>query len=254
MRKFLLHILATSVLLTALSGCTKEEEGDFTVVFRATYLNQPLAMFDYHDYGFGQRIQFTRSDLMISDLRLKRADGSFIDLMDIGLVEMNHDDPAAAQRGTELSFNNVPAGTYESLEFGVGVQPTLNATEPADYSASHPLSDPGRYWLPWTSYIFTKTEGNLDTIPDGTDNPDLGFAYHTGTDALYFVVSAVAPVEIVDEMESRIVFALDHADLLGYPSTPVDIRAKPQNHNPQDTVQIKAILNNYQGALTFFVE
>ncbi|MDX1409945.1 MAG: MbnP family protein, partial [Saprospiraceae bacterium] len=155
----------------------------------------------------------------------------------------------------ELTFTGIPSGTYQSVQFALGVDPDLNATVPADYSSDHPLSDAGRYWHAWNSFIFSKTEGNLDTLADGTDNPDLGFAYHTGTDAFYLPVSTGFPIGIPDGSNEKITFRLNYESLLGADgNAPIDIQAKPQNHNPLDTVEIGKILENYIGSLSFIIE
>ncbi|HLF62144.1 MAG TPA: MbnP family protein [Saprospiraceae bacterium] len=247
--------LCTSVLaLLLLSGCKKDEEGTFHVTFTGSFGNEPLVMFDVHDYINGQRVQFSRSEFFISDLNLIDGSGNTYPLSDIELIDLSFTNAASAGTGVVLTFDKVPAGTYADLEFGFGVASDINATQPADYPSSSPLSSTGRYWTPWTSFIFSKTEGNLDTLVDGTDDPDLGFAYHTGTDDLYQELRINTAISIPDGGTAGIIFNLDHEKLMGIPDDPIDIKANPQNHNPQDLLQVQAIINNVISALTFILE
>ncbi|MDX1476420.1 MAG: MbnP family protein [Saprospiraceae bacterium] len=252
--KHIFRFMIAVLLLVVLSAC-KDDEGSLTVAFTATYGTEPLVMFDIHDYAFDQRVQFTRLEFFISNLGLIRRDGTVYKLSDLELIDLTFTDRGAAETGVELTYRGVPAGTYESVQFALGVDPVLNATVPADYSSDHPLSETGRYWHAWNSYIFSKSEGNLDTLNDGTDNPDLGFAYHTGTDDFYLPIATGFPISIPDGAGEKITFRLNYEALFGVSvGDLIDIQAKPQNHNPLDTLEINKILDNYLGALSFIIE
>ncbi len=242
------------IALILVAGCSKDKKGTLQVTFRGTFGGDPLVMYENHDYMNGQRIQFTRSEFFASDLHLVDASGNTYPLSDIELISLSHTTLADATQGTVLTFTDIPEGAYSDLQFGYGVAADINTTNPSDYPSSSPLSNTGRYWIPWTSYIFSKTEGFLDTLVDGSDNPDLGFAYHTGTDAMYRQVSIGTTVNIVNNTTTNVIFTLDHSKMLGLPDTPIDIKAKPQNHNPQDTAYLFKIVDNLQKALTFQIQ
>ncbi len=237
-----------------LAGCKKDEEGALRVVFTGSFAADPLVMFETVGYINGQRLQFSRSEFFISDLNLIDGSGNAYPLSEIELIDLSFTTASAAEGGVVLTFDKIPAGTYSDLEFGFGVASDINATKPSDYLSSSPLSSAGRYWTPWTSYIFSKTEGNMDTLVDGVDNPDLGFAYHSGTDDLYQELRINTPISISDGGSARITFNLDHQKLLGIPGAPLDIQANPQNHNPGDLEYVQAILNNVVASLTFILE
>ena len=247
-------LILAAVGMIMLSGCKKDEEGTLQVTFKGIYGNDPLVMFETRDYANGQRFQFSRSEFFISDLDLIDGSGNEVDLSDIELVDLTFSSESAAEAGVTFTFNNIPAGSYSNLRFGFGVASDINATTPSDYPSSSPLSNAGRYWTPWTSFIFSKTEGNLDTLTDGTDNPDLGFAYHTGTDNLFRGLQINQNVSVTEAATTHIIFYLDHESLMGLPNAPIDIKAKPQNHNPQDIQQIQTLVDNLIASITFSVE
>ena len=83
-----------------------------------------------------------------------------------------------------------------------------------------------------------KTEGRLDTIGNGTT--DLGFALHTGSDALYNILEANIPLTVQDGLETTMDIVIDYKKVL----QGVDIKANPQNHSPDDISTITAIVNN----------
>ncbi len=252
MMKWIPGVFVLVFAVTLFSACKKDAEGAVEIVFVGEFGDEPLVMFEYHDYSGPYRIQFTRSEFFMSNLRLLGGAGDHV-LSDIELVDLSALNSGAAENGVLYRFNRVPSGTYSGIGFGFGVEPSINTTRPADYPSSSPLAATGRYWAPWNSYIFSKTEGNLDTLADGEDRPDLGFAFHTGGDAMYVSLTAAAPLTVNDNGTLRVEFYLDHARLLGLPGAPIDIKSNPQNHNPEDTVQVRQIIENLSQSLTFIV-
>lgn len=240
-----------AVSLLFLAGCKKDEEGALQIVFRATYSGQPLQMLTTQDYAGGQKLQFTRSEFFASDIRLV---GNDRELSNIELIDLSFTNANDANRGLVLTFNDIPAGTYSDLAFGFGVASDINATVPTDYPSSSPLSNTGRYWVPWSSYIFSKTEGNLDTVGGATFVPHMGFAYHTGANNLYRDLRINSEITIRKDATTRLVFYVDHAALLGLPASPLDIKSNPQNHSPEEVGEIQAIVNNLLVALTYLIE
>ena len=105
--RYVFAVLIGIVLGT--SGCKDDDKGSLTLVFRSTFDGKPLVATDIYDYAFGQRIQFTRSEFYISNLRLVAGDGSAVELSTIELIDMTASTAAAAEDGVRLSFNDLPA-------------------------------------------------------------------------------------------------------------------------------------------------
>lgn len=242
MRYVLFTFLVSGILLV--SSCKKDEEvGTVTLNFKAVYDGQPLYTFDTKPFSDGQELQFTHLSMLVSELTLTRQGGTEL-LDEIELVNLSFEDLATAEAGYTVRINDVPAATYSAISFGIGVPADLNAMSPADFSSNNPLSNTGYYWLPWSSYIFQKVEGRLDTLGNGA--LDLGFALHTGSDPLYQVLTSSIPMTVEDGMDLNLDIVLDYKLLLDG----IDIKANPQNHNPQDITTIQAMVDNLGAAFT----
>jgi hypothetical protein len=219
------------------------QEGTLTLHFVPLYDGAPLQTFTPHSFDVPQQIRFTHMSLYISDLRLYDQ-SSEKNLDDIELVNISFDTPTAAEAGYTMTLSNVPAATYSGIRFGIGVPPEVNQKKPADFPSTSPLSKTGYYWEAWQSYIFMKTEGTLDTLGNGAF--DLGFALHSGSDALFRSFGGPVPITIADGKETTLTIAIDYKKLL----SGVDIKSHPQNHTPQDTSEIVKMVNNLDSAIT----
>ena len=245
MRLFILLAITTCVV--GFSSCKEDNpEGTLTLHFKAVYDGQPLQTFTTHPFEGIQQIQFTHLSMMVADLQL--VNGSSVkDLDDIELVDLSFDNLAAAEAGYTLTIRNVTAGSYDGINFGLGVPPDLNQKKPADFSSGSPLSKTGYYWVAWNSYIFSRTEGRLDTLGNGA--LDLGFAMHTGSDALYRAGQGTLPIVIEEGKTTNMNILLDYKNLL----QGVDIKSHPQNHTQSDTSEILKIVNNYGTSITLLL-
>ena len=182
MRNYLYLFFLTFVLLT---GCQQNDlntTGTIVLNFQLKYDGEPLVMFDRYAYPNGMEFFFTRFNFYLSDLNMKSISGEQVLLKDIQFLNLtdDHDTAVNAAQGTLLQIESVPIGTYNSIQFDMGVPVDLNSQEPKDYPNDHPLAATGEYWDSWNSYIFSKTEGKLDT--DGDGQAELGLAYHIGAD------------------------------------------------------------------------
>jgi hypothetical protein len=193
----------------------------------------PIELIDEPD------IEFTHVSLLLSDLELLSSSGSE-HLKDVELVDMSFADIITSEEGYVVQIDNIPAGAYDGIKFGIGVPADVNAKAPADFPSSSPLSNSGFYWHAWSSYIFMKVEGRIDTI--APQDFETGFAFHTGTNDLYRILESNFPISIDEAI------AFDYAELL----EGINIADNPQNHNPEDSLQIAKIVNNLQSAVTLF--
>lgn len=241
-----LNFILFSLLMLGLASCKDDPdtaEGTVTFHFKAVYDEAPLPMFETRPFENGEFLEFTHLSMIISDLELLRQ-GSAELLDDVEIVNLSFDNTTAAEGGYTLTISGVPAGTYDGLRFGIGVPADVNAKKPADFPSSNPLSNTAFYWTPWSSYIFMKTEGRLDTLGNGT--LDLGFALHTGSDALYRVSGTNIPLIVSEGLNTNLDIVIDYKKVL----QGVDIKSNPQNHSPDDLTTISAIVNNLEIALT----
>lgn len=241
----LVLLLMTVVLFSA---CKKDEDPVSTVRmdFSATMGNEAFEPFESYTYYTGQEMTITKAVMYISNIDLVKSDGSTLRLSEVEYVDLS--DPVNPGQDM-LQFGDIPSGTYTGIRFGIGVAPGLNAMSPVDFSANHPLAQEGMYWDPWDSYIFSKTEGRIDTTGDG--QTDLSFLYHTGIDDLYRGLEASGEIKLNDGETKDLNFSIDLMRLLGTQGDHIDIQSKPASHNPNDLDIATRIMDNYISALTF---
>ncbi len=239
MKNILFFLVAVGVL--GLISCKDDDEttyGTLTINVKAVYDGEPLSTFSTYDFDNGEDIQFSLISLMLSDIDLlNQAAGTPIS--DIALADMSFDNLTAAEKGFTIKSMNIKTGSYTGIRFGIGVKPDINAMKPADFPSTNPLSNTSYYWIPWSSYIFSKTEGLLDTL--GTGLFDLPFALHTGSDGLYVELEGGLPIVIESQKDTQLDIIVDYKDLL----SSIPIKHNPLNHNPEDLATITALVNNY---------
>ena len=220
-----------------------DQEGTITLHFKGIANESPLQMFKTLQWIDANALQFTHASFFVSDLNLVKQSGTEF-LKDIELVDLSFDLAADAADGYSVQIDNIPSGTYEGIQFGIGVPADLNTQVPADFPSTNPLSRTGYYWEAWSSYIFMKVEGKMDT--DTTGDFETSFALHTGSDNLYRTLDFPLAITIEDGKNLDLDVILDYEKIL----EGINIPENPQNHNPEDTVQILKIVNNLQTAVS----
>ncbi len=242
MSKTKLFLLGLS--LVVLGNCTqKDDVGTVNLIFSALYDGQPLVMNQVVDYD-GSSMRINVSEFFISEIKLIGSGGERV-IGDTRYVDFT----SSAGDQVELKFYDVPNGTYDVIEFSVGIPADKNAMKPEDFSSDHPLSRSSSYWQGWQSYIFSKLEGKLDTAGSGVT--DLTFIYHSGKDDLYtkVVVQLNSPF-VVDEGSQTLNLAVEHQALFKQDGGYLDINAKPTAHNPDDLEYPSVILENFKTGIS----
>ncbi|MFN3952720.1 MAG: MbnP family protein [Thermaurantimonas sp.] len=126
----------------------------------------PFALNQELTHPSGQKMTFTTLRYYISNIRLKKADGTeWVQPESYYIVD------AAQTPEAKISIAEVPAGDYVEISFLIGVD-SLRNTSGAQVGALSP--EHGMFWSWNTGYIFIKAEGNSPDSPTGT------FVYHIG--------------------------------------------------------------------------
>lgn len=227
----------------SMTACNKDKEGSLTLHFVPTHDGLPLQTLQDVDLIDEIPLQFRLMTMLVSDIELLDQPSNKL-LRDVELVDMSFENTVDASNGYTVVFDDIPAKEYNGLSFGIGVPSDLNAMTPSEFPSSHPLSLTGYYWQAWESYIFMKIEGRLDTI--APVDYETSFAFHTGSNELYRVLATNTPLLIEDGKNLDLYIAFNYPKLL----EGINIVDNPQNHNPQDTVQINRIVNNLQNAVS----
>jgi hypothetical protein len=168
-----------------------EGTGNANIYIKGTWGSQPYLLYSKQPFRRNDSITLNEVLFFVSDVTLVGTEKTGV-LTDIDLVSLakNHQTLAGAQTGELVKGKNkIPAATYTTLRFGLGVSPNLNATQPSQYSSTHPLGDVGLYWSS-LRYVFSRMGGF--TYANGNLTGTSWF-YHTGTDPMYKTVSVAIP-------------------------------------------------------------
>lgn len=135
-------------------------------------MNMPV----YTDH-IGRTYQVELLKFYLSNWFLEKNNGLMVELADVCLLDYSND--------SLLVINTtLDTGQYVQLHFGLGLDPSLNASDPVSFVSSHPLSIAQNTYWTWSSkYKFFMLEGRVALL-DNTI-PDQIFSYHSGFDTLY---------------------------------------------------------------------
>jgi hypothetical protein len=227
MKKFsLLYLL----LVFLLSSCGDDDVAkDLTINIKLENKGQPVVGFESFEYPGGYNMFLTKFSLFISNMSLTREDNTtlpigdvlFMDLLD-GVQTLER-----AEQGLSLVVSNVPTETFKKLNFSVGVPSDLNAMEPSDFDITNALSNNGEYWVGWSSYIFHKTEGKIDT--DGDGEFETNVALHIGSDEAFR--SAEFDIDLNVDARQELEIVVDVDDIFNINGEYYDFEATPQIHH-----------------------
>jgi len=140
----------------------------------------------------GQVHHFSELKYVISNIRLVRADGSEYPYhmlnLDKGATVIDQSKPQTLN----FVLQDIPAGTYKTLKFGLGIKQELNVLDQVKFPGFYALAganDTKMMWEWGTGYRFTKIEGFYDTdhktlsIHTGSTVAGKEGAYTQGVDA-----------------------------------------------------------------------
>jgi len=155
----------------------------------------------------GETFSITRFSSLVSDFALQRTDGSWLEISNaVAWLDLE------AQRNS-IWLEKIPAGEFGSVRFLVGLNPSLNHTNIAQFSASDPLNPNlnGLHWSWQGGFIFLALEGLWRNAAGELD----GWAYHLARDTNATRITLAAPLIITNE--ARLDLDLDLATLLNAP-------------------------------------
>jgi hypothetical protein len=208
MKKISLIILSVLFII----GCREEKEVDPpTPLVNTNQVEFTVRLKTENDFIIGNdtallkngyEAAFSLFKIYLSNLKVVDSTNSHTDIGDVVLV-----DPIDINNNTFTL--DVPYGTYDKLNFGLGLDAQTNNSQPSSFQNEHPLSTfQSMYWS-MLKYRFAKIEGKSDLAGNFGDNNDILLSYHTGTDAMYrtieiddtnfdanFVIDDVATIEV----------------------------------------------------------
>lgn len=137
--------------------------------------------------GSGARVNLSRLEYLISDIKLRAEDGTSCSLDG----QYFHINPL--EGSSELVLHDVPARNWREMTFQVGIESAINHADPARWPAGHALNvlECNLHWSWQGGYVFMAIEGTAKGTPGTTESKT--FLYHIGNDANLMRASALLP-------------------------------------------------------------
>lgn len=183
----------------------------------------------------------------LSNIALKRTDGSLVTLRETALIN--------AENATAPFSSSVIGGQYDSLVIHIGIPPERNTgVDPATYANNNPLSvqQAGNMFWNWNSgYIFLMYDGKADLDSDGLLLDP--FALHSGDDLMFtrlafslgnanWPAGSTQNINLVIRMEK----------ILSNPDDPIDISVDNITHTSGNVALAKRAMSNFATAFDVF--
>lgn len=229
-------------MIAMLFSCSKEnsnvnDTAALKISFRLMNDGQPLNTTDQYTNSSGETYTVRTFRFYVSNIRLRSASSTTAEKESYHLVDL------AKTESKEISaiFNK---GTYNTIEFMVGVDSTRNVSG-AQTGALDPAY--GMFWTWNTGYIFAKLEGNspVSTAPSQAITYHIG-GFRTGENAIR-IISLPMPAGkslLVGSNNPQLVIDVDLAHWFMHMHT-ISIAATPSVMTPGG-VSLK-IADNYAG-------
>jgi hypothetical protein len=238
--------------LTVLFSCKDDEpmtkKGSLVLLIKLKYGDRDLVMFEDYNYPSGQKMIFSRFSFFLSQVKLKSASG-FKDVLDIDYLNLTNSFTGAANAAKGFSYEipDIDPGQYTGIKFNVGVPKELNDKTPASFDNDQVLSNQAEYWGDWKSYIFTRTEGQIDLDGDGI--LEESFALHTGANAAFRTLEFPVSTEITSDGKTMLTMTIDIKKEFGQ-NPYYDIVNTPQIHSTTQAAQVKTLIDNLTTAIS----
>lgn len=149
----------------------------------------------------------------------------------------------------------IPEGKYSAIEFGVGLPPELNSTDPTTYPNDHPLGvySNGMFWDWATQRVFLRI--GVDLISGPSETYDFDMQIHTGTDSIYGgIISYPMSLDIPAFAKDTVAINVEWSDLYHVDgATNIDLSEKIFTHGtatPDDVDMAIRFITNFRNAIT----
>lgn len=254
-----------SAISLALLSCSKSDDkpvaNNLTLHFNNTFKNTAIvlggantAAATVNTSAAGQVHHFSELKYVISNVRLIKADGNEIpynvNSLDAGATVIDQ----SKSETLDFILNNIPAGEYKQMKFGLGVKQSLNTLDQVKFPkfyATAGANDTEMMWEWGAGYRFTKIEGFYDTdnkemsIHTGSTVKGNEGAYTQGVDAYREIALTLPNTAVVGNRAPKINITADFDKLLSgkintitlKSGTGMDDNATPNIHTADQMVK-----------------
>ncbi|MGJ8639721.1 MAG: MbnP family protein [Opitutaceae bacterium] len=208
---------------------------DLELNIRHTVSGKPLILDSIrYTNSSNETFSVSRLSYILSEFELQNTDGDWIVAPEtFGFLD-------ATKRRDHINLPGIQAQNYRALRFSIGLAPTVNHSDPAQYAADHALN-PNLNNLHWdwkTGYIFLAIEGRYRK----TDQSLAGFVYHFANDPQRTRITIGLPHDVSDN--SRLEIDFDLAALLNSPAPISFVKDGASSHSREgDSIATKLKAN-----------
>lgn len=230
LKKYLLSAVISAAFISCNSNDDQPVANNVTLEFINTFKDQRIILGDatatnatVNTSAAGQTHYFSELKYVISNIRLIKADGTEIPYnvnnLDKGATVIDQAKPASLN----YVLNNISAGEYKQIKFGLGVKNSLNTLDQVrfpNFYAAAGANDTKMMWEWGAGYRFTKIEGFYDTdkkelsIHTGSTVEGEEGNYTQGVDAYRDITLNLPTNAVVDNKAPKIVIKADFDKLL----------------------------------------
>lgn len=213
------------------------QAGSLRIDLQHQFGAHPLAL-NSLKYQGAETFSVSRLSYLLSQLAVQKEDGTWHELTDqYAWID-------ASARRTSFTLQEVPAGTYKSLRFSIGVPKEPNHSDPAQYPPAHPLnSNLNHLHWDWAGgYIFLAIEGKYRDAEKQLQ----GYVYHLANDQNLSRVQLSAPFRIKNTTALGLFF--DVQKLLTHPRPLSFLKDGASTHSHLGDPIASALIANLQGS------
>jgi hypothetical protein len=205
------------------------------------YMESGLSTSSSVDSVNGRAASFTAFRCYISNVRLVTSANDTVSLSDYYLYEYS---PGSVATVAEIDG---PGFLITKILLSVGLDKTLNNSNPVSFPAGHPLSlDKDMYWG-MLKYRFIVSEGAIDSTEAKNGTVNFPFSIHLGTDTLYRELSF--PVSIPGNTD--VFIKADPTKMFSGPEGILDMRDYYSNHSsPLEIPDAIKLMNNFAAGIS----
>ncbi|MCB1208001.1 MAG: c-type cytochrome [Verrucomicrobiales bacterium] len=214
--------------------CQAALGGQLTVRIDPRWAGQPLVLNEVSlKNAAGNQMSISRLAFLLSHAQLKRDSGAWIGADDwVAFLD-------AEKQQLSFVLNGIPAETFTALRFDLGLDETMDKSDPARRPAGHPLHPDvnGLHWSWRGQYVFLAVEGRYQSAAGALD----GFSYHLAGQSCRGTVEV--PIALDLRGDQILTLGFD-ADRLFSASHRIDIAAATSTHSGDDGGLAERIADN----------
>jgi hypothetical protein len=246
-------ILFIGAFIIAISSCKKKSpvptsviNDQLMVTVRPTFGTSDLNLDETVITNEGYAIQFT--DVRFYVTSLKNTSGK--QLVEAALFDYRNN-------GIELLKVEGKPSDFPSIFGYLGVESSLNHSDPASFTSANPLSTSIANDMHWDwnpGYIFVRIEAKVDTLTDGVENFNHNVLFHIGGDNLlqnlnFSSLNWTSSGQGVYTMGLK----LDLQKFLQNGTSKIDVKSEHKSHSlkAEEALSLK-VIQNFRDALSPF--